>query len=398
MATHVPYCSEHSHLVPFSVAEALERERQVPLNATADDDVEPMWPEDNKPYNLRRKRAEEAIVRTALPDDSLTDGSDAHMRMTMYSCADLEKMYAKFCLACSDSERKERVRLMGVALTERGGERRLRGLSPAWRIALDALEGRFPHFAKVVDYLRVCFALAEANGAIPRLEPILLAGGPGVGKSFFAQHLAELLGAGFEVVRMESAQSSSVLGGSADFWSNTQPGKVFDALMLGDYANPTFYLDEIDKVNPSMTYDPLAPLYALLQPETARAFADASFPNLKMDASRITWVMTCNDPGKVPAPLLSRMVRFDIDAPGADHARSIATAVVNALLAELAPATTGMLFQDGAIDRLTLLSPRQMQQSARAAIGRCVLEKRAGVSAMDIGSGRQPEGRRIGFM
>ena len=70
------------------------------------------------------------------------------------------------------------------------------------------------------------------------LPPMLLLGEPGIGKTHFARKLAELLGTGFGFVPMSSLTAGWVLSGASSQWKNAKPGKVFDTLVNGDYANP----------------------------------------------------------------------------------------------------------------------------------------------------------------
>ena len=59
-------------------------------------------------------------------------------------------------------------------------------------------------------------------------------------KTAFAKELATFLSSGFYSVAVENAQTGAALGGSAQYWSNTCTGKVFDALIDDDFANPGF--------------------------------------------------------------------------------------------------------------------------------------------------------------
>ena len=188
-----------------------------------------------------------------------------------------------------------RIGNVSTLLRDGGSVRKLATISTTWRDDLAGIERKFPNFGDVIDYLRAAFAVASHGDGVPMLTPILLSGPPGIGKSYFAMHFAEYFGAGFQTVHIETAQTSSVLSGSAEHWGNTKTGMVFNALLEGAYANPVFFLDEIDKAFEG-EHDPLMSLYALLESATARTFTDSSYPWLPgIDASRIVWVCTCND-------------------------------------------------------------------------------------------------------
>ena len=128
-----------------------------------------------------------------------------------------------------------------------GGGRVLKCLDAEWTKALDVLQSDFPNFAEVIDYLRGQFSLTSGDSEALSFDPILLDGPPGVGKSYFAEELGRRLEVPLRAMRMENAQSNGQLVGSDEFWSNSKPGAVFDALIHGDIANPLFFLDELDK-------------------------------------------------------------------------------------------------------------------------------------------------------
>ncbi|WP_440145432.1 hypothetical protein, partial [Bradyrhizobium canariense] len=49
---------------------------------------------------------------------------------------------------------------------------------------------------------------------------------------------------------MSSLTAGWILSGASSQWKNAKPGKVFDALVNGSYANPVITVDEIDKASP----------------------------------------------------------------------------------------------------------------------------------------------------
>ncbi len=130
---------------------------------------------------------------------------------------------------------------------------------------------------------------AQAARKPLQIDPILLVGGPGIGKSYFATEVSAALGLPSHRLQMDNAQSGGQLAGSAAMWSNTKTGIVFDALAFGDHVSPVIVLDEIEKAPRNQHQDPVAALHGLLEPITAKTFQDASFP-LTLDARFIVWV------------------------------------------------------------------------------------------------------------
>ena len=303
-------------------------------------------------------------------------------------------------LSATSLSDNQRINRLSRLFQERGSTRKLATIPEEWRAKLDALERSFPNFSKVVDFIRGSCAIAAYGNGVPKIGPILLSGPPGVGKTCFALALAEWLGAGFQTIHVETAQTSSGLSGSAEHWGNTKPGAVFNALVEGDYANPVFFLDEIDKAFRG-EHDPLMSLYSLLEPVTAVEFIDASYPWLPgIDASRIVWICTCNEVARVPVPVLDRLHRFDVLAPTASQAEKIVDEIVRMMLADLPARLSDILVSSGAKKRLRALSPREIRKRLGAAIGRAVYRGRRRVLAGDVECTDEKHNAsgRIGFL
>lgn len=278
-----------------------------------------------------------------------------------------------------------------------GHLRQLRQLPGSWRADLIALEGDYPNCAELIGHIRAMGALAEIGDGVIRLDPILLDGEPGSGKSTIVEHLAEIISGGFQRVAMSAAESGAQIGGSASSWANSQTGVVFDTLVMGRYSNPLVLLDELDKapLSPGDRYSPVGPLYQLLESAMAREFRDLSLPVLALDASRITWMATSNDGGVIPVPLLQRMQRFAIEQPSAEAAIRVVGSVMTRL-SMVEPVLARFWLAEDATKRLAAHSPRIMRSLIRVACGRAVEQRRLKVIADDVPLA-DIQRRRIGF-
>lgn len=303
----------------------------------------------------------------------------------------------------SDPDELSRNKKAAARLAEVGPWRAALRLPANWRDALATLRARFPNFAEVVDTMRRWLVMSErefAGNRVITLPPLLLLGQPGIGKTMFVEAFADALRLPLHRVDMASAQTSSRLSGSDEYWSNSKPGLLFEILAFSEHggvANSIVLLDEIDKASVDSRYDPLGPLYTLLERRTAAAFTDLAFPRTRLDASHVLFIGTANDASPVPTPILSRMRQFEV--PGLDPEGSLI--VVRHLAAQVArslglEATTPSAT---VLASLLGLSPRTVRQVLQEAFGRALEAGRTELLPDDIVAPRQHgSGGRIGFV
>ena len=308
----------------------------------------------------------------------------------VFSTHDVEKRLEKL-----PQREHETLRSTYERMLEKGPERFQ--VKPSGLPAMDHLYEELPNFHEVLDDLRRQLALCEDSGDPLEITPMLLLGPPGVGKTHFARTVAQLLGTGMGFMSMSSLTAGWVLSGASSQWKGARPGKVFETLVDGDYANPVMVVDEIDKARGEHAYDPLGALYSLLEHDTAEAFLD-EFAEVPIDASQVIWVATANDARSIPDPILNRMNVFEVQMPDREAARRIA----QRLYASLREAHDwGRRFEPDAstevLDALSELAPREMRRAWMTAFGNARLDGRDRVELRDLphsGGKRKP----MGFM
>jgi ATP-dependent Lon protease len=263
--------------------------------------------------------------------------------------------------------------------------------------SIDDLVGDLPNFEEPLTDIRKQIALCLETEDRLELMPMLLLGEPGIGKTHFAKQLARLLGTSCHYVAMSSLTAGWILSGASSQWRNAKPGKVFDALVNGSYANPVMTVDEIDKATGDAQYDPLGALYALLEHDTAGAFID-EFAEVPINAGNVVWIATANDARSIPEPLLNRMNVYEIPTPDRDGARRIAQAIYHEIReahvwGRRFPETLG----DAPLDALAKASPRAMRRAMLNAFGNARLDGRHEVQAKDIELDQHARKKAIGF-
>lgn len=235
---------------------------------------------------------------------------------------------------CSDGDVKRRSAQIIKTLSERGAQRLLGSMaSPSLADAIAGLYDSHPNFTLAVDHVLGEEILArQCGGALAGLR-LLLHGGAGVGKSDYALTLAKLLGVPCEVISLSSAQAAAYLGGSEEYWSNSQPGIVWKRLVQGTHANPIIILDEIDKVSNNWG-DPLGALYQMLEPKTAVIFRDKSVPWLPIDTRYCSWVATANNVEAIHPAIRSRFTEIEVTSPTEDALANLVQRLYSSLLEE----------------------------------------------------------------
>ena len=335
------------------------------------------------------------------PSTDLVAVSPNAQRGSAFSVAQMRSVYR-----CDEVERrlnklppKDHETLRGTyeRMLEKGPERFQ--VKPSGLPAMEHLYDELPNFHPVLDDIRRQLALCHDSRDALEITPMLLLGPPGVGKTHFAREVARLLGPGMGFISMSALTAGWVLSGASSQWKGARPGKVFETLVDGQYANPVMVVDEIDKARGEHAYDPLGALYSLLEQGTAEAFTD-EFAEVPIDASQVIWVATANDGRSIPEPILNRMNVYEVQPPDRDAARAIARRLYAHLRSQH---DWGRRFdpepREEALDALAELAPRDMRRAWMTAFGNARLDGRDHITHADLpAAGHGGKRGPLGFM
>ena len=160
-----------------------------------------------------------------------------------------------------------------------------------------------------------------------KIRPILIVGDPGNGKSSLARDVMKALDVYAATVNAGGMFENHILGLSSGY-SSAMPSIITTAVANSMAINPAIIIDEIDKTSRNKRNGDLADgLLSLLEPSEAVSWYE-KFLNMNVDASQINWILTANDIGRVPLPLVSRCTVYRMQNPGAEHVGPLVQSVV----------------------------------------------------------------------
>ena len=219
-----------------------------------------------------------------------------------------------------DTAQARQVRLWNrMQSDERGPWRKLVIPDEALTARLAGLDAACPQFKEVTAWIVRAARLALTTGTPLRLDPAVVVGPPGTGKTFYARKLASALGVPSELIAMNlMTDRGAAFSGLAPIWRASSPGKVAKLLIEDSHACPLIVIDEIEKaspINPSET--PENVLHSLLERENAARFVD-EFVDLPIRADHIFWLATANSLDPLPASIVDRLIVFQVEQKAAE--------------------------------------------------------------------------------
>lgn len=329
------------------------------------------------------------LLKKTAPVDRKIPEKICPSSVQIFSAADLSAAAENVGSSSSDEHAKMRLKLTLRRLLELGTERPMALPESGWQKKLQEMRECFPNFIQMIDEVLEPSLSIEAAGGHARPAPVLLIGPPGVGKSYFASNLASFLLTPMFKVDMSSATTGAAIEGLSVHFGNSSPGELFKVLAFGRAgvaatANPVGFLDELDKVSTDLRYDPLAPLYALLEVESARNFEDQSLPGIRFDASYVRWIACANDLNAIPKPILSRLHIVHVKAPTGAETHQMFERIFEGVVEDTSLRFDVRISKKIIADAVAKFSAREFKTKAVMAIGKALVRNRRHVESEDF--------------
>lgn len=181
---------------------------------------------------------------------------------------------------------------------------------------LDDLYNDFPHFEKVINYIKQNLYLQNYGNKLFYFRPILLNGESGIGKTFFSSQIAKIAGMPYEDLYAPSLKGIDLHGQSSVYINNKVGVILRNLLEIDNPSNMIFLIDEIDKISRHDTSSASLEniLLKLLDENSSKEFTDISC-NVNVNASYINWILTSNETDSISVPFLNRLNLFNVPNP-----------------------------------------------------------------------------------
>jgi hypothetical protein len=181
----------------------------------------------------------------------------------------------------------------------------------AWadQIAAD-LHAEMPWLAPATEHAWHVLRRAARQGGPLTLQPVILNGPWGIGKSAWARRLADMLSLPSIEIDATKSAAGFALTGLERGWGTAQPGRPLELILDRRVINPLVVVDELCKSgalssSKGTRFSFSDALLSLLEPATSRRWECPTL-RLPFDMSRISWIMTSNTTDTIPEAVLTR--------------------------------------------------------------------------------------------
>lgn len=173
--------------------------------------------------------------------------------------------------------------------------------------------------------LQMLAKLISVQGS--NIHPLALSGPPGVGKTKFAQCLAECLDIPFVQITLGGQNDGELLHGHGYTYSGAQPGLIVKKMVDAGSARCIMYFDELDKCvsKNGQVNELMSILIHLTDPMTNGSFQDRFFQEITFPLNKVIFMFSFNDESKIDKILLDRMEVLEISSYNLKEKNAIAS-------------------------------------------------------------------------
>jgi ATP-dependent Lon protease len=151
-------------------------------------------------------------------------------------------------------------------------------------------------------------------------KAIGLCGGPGVGKTFIAQNISNILGIPYEQINVGGLDDASVLNGHSITYSGAQYGLIVKKMCMMGKPRCILFFDELDKACKKHGINEIHnTLVHIIDPNSKDKFNDKFFQDIVFPLSKVLFIFSFNDMSEICQPLLDRMDIVNVDSYSPDE-------------------------------------------------------------------------------